>query len=66
MDPALRAQIFEPFFTTKPKSEGTGLGLAIVVGLVERCLGRIDVHSTPGHGSIFTIDLPLITRSDAL
>lgn len=50
------ARIFDPYFTTKPS--GTGLGLAIVHKIVEDHGGRITVHSTPGKGTEFLIDLP--------
>jgi signal transduction histidine kinase len=52
------SRIFDPFFTTKPEGEGTGLGLSVSYGIVTKHRGRIDVKSTPGKGSSFTIKLP--------
>jgi two-component system, OmpR family, phosphate regulon sensor histidine kinase PhoR len=37
---------------------GTGLGLAIVKHVVNRHRGRLDIRSTPGKGSTFTVTLP--------
>jgi len=51
------SNIFEPFFTTK-KGYGTGLGLPITYGIIKKMGGTIDVKSTEGVGSTFTILLP--------
>lgn len=48
--------VFNPFFTTK--EEGTGLGLAICYGIINRHKGELEVRSTPGKGTCFTIKLP--------
>jgi len=50
--------IFEPFHTTDLK-KGTGLGLPIARKIIEEHGGRIDVESTPGRGTTFTIRLPI-------
>lgn len=56
--PELQSRIFDPFFSTKNDTKGVGLGLAVVSGIVQRHEGRIEVASSPGHGTTFTITLP--------
>lgn len=53
--------IFQPFYTTKPVGKGSGLGLAVVAGLVAEMGGTVEVASTPGAGSVFTLTLPAAT-----
>ena len=56
------AKIFEPFFTTKEVGEGTGLGLAVCYGILTEHGGSLDVQSTVGVGTTFTISLPAINK----
>lgn len=56
---ALQQLIFEPFFSTKEDPHRTGLGLAVAKGIVERHGGRIRLHSVPGQGAEFVVELPL-------
>src|SRR5690606_18129240 len=53
-------QVFKPFKRLHGvgKYEGSGIGLSVCRKIVERHGGRIDVTSTPGSGSRFTISLP--------
>lgn len=51
------SNIFRPFYTTK--GNGTGLGLSLARRIVEGHHGHIDVTSTPGTGTQFTVLLPL-------
>ena len=52
-------KIFDPFFTTKDVGRGTGLGLAVCYGILSEHGGRLDVRSTVGTGTTFTITLPV-------
>ena len=56
-------RIFEKFYRLDPQQTygvgGSGLGLYICRELVERMDGRLRVESEPGHGSRFTLELPV-------
>ncbi|MFW5798150.1 MAG: hybrid sensor histidine kinase/response regulator, partial [Planctomycetota bacterium] len=71
IDPDNLGKIFDPFFTTRygptllPESGddnlygGSGLGLSIAMQIVQQHHGSLDVESTPGKGTTFTLTLPL-------
>ena len=54
--PEVMDSIFVPFFTTKP--QGSGIGLSLCKQIVKQHRGRLQVKSSPGRGSTFTIVLP--------
>ena len=57
-------KLFEPFFTTKPVGSGIGIGLSTCYHIIQSHGGEINVQSTHGQGSRFTVTLPVHTQSE--
>ena len=55
-------RVFDPFFTTK--DGGMGLGLAICRAVADSLRGTLAVQSEPGKGTIFTLELPVLSWPD--
>ena len=59
IEPEHLSRIYDPFFTTKAVGHGTGLGLSVTYGVMQEHQGTIECESQPGHGTRFTLTLPL-------
>lgn len=59
-------KIFTPFFTSKDATKGTGLGLSVSLGIAESHSGTIEVESTLGMGSTFSLLLPVDSEDHAV
>ncbi|MCQ8105710.1 PAS domain S-box protein [Methylomonas sp. SURF-2] len=59
--PEDQARIFEPFVQLGKTADnkGTGLGLSITRQFVQLMKGKMSLESSPGHGALFRVDLPL-------
>ncbi|MBN2468140.1 MAG: response regulator [Deltaproteobacteria bacterium] len=58
--PGFIPQIFNPFFSAKPDKNATGLGLSTSMKTIQDLGGGIEVESTVGAGSTFTVKIPLV------
>ncbi|AFY55611.1 PAS domain S-box [Rivularia sp. PCC 7116] len=57
----IKSKLFDPFFTTKEVGKGTGLGLSISYQIiVEKHRGKLYCNSTPGEGTEFVIEIPIV------
>lgn len=61
IDPLLQERVFDRYFRVRPEGiiSGIGLGLSFVRHIVEQHHGQIELVSTPGHGSTFTVWFPV-------
>jgi PAS domain S-box-containing protein len=67
MSESVRKRTFEPFFTTKEIGQGTGLGLSVSYFIItNNHKGQMEVQSTPGQGTCFTLRLPLTSTPASL
>lgn len=57
-------KIFDPFFTTK--EHGVGLGLSVSHGIIQEHNGTIDVESEKGKGTVFHVQIPLLTPQEKI
>jgi len=69
IDAAFRPHLFEPFKQESEgvarEYEGTGLGLALTKRMVDLLGGAIEVDSTKGQGSVFTVELPSLMKAES-
>lgn len=57
--PEIQEKIFDPFFTTKKEGGGSGFGLSTAYGFMQQSGGSIAVHSRPGEGATFVLQIPV-------
>ncbi|MEE9497207.1 MAG: ATP-binding protein [Desulfobacterales bacterium] len=66
MDASVLERIFEPYYTTKKQGKGTGLGLSVIHGIIKNHRGDITVASSPGKGTTFQVNLPIIEDAETV
>jgi signal transduction histidine kinase/DNA-binding response OmpR family regulator/ligand-binding sensor domain-containing protein len=67
IEPIHQDKIFNRFYqvsSTEGQQGGSGIGLAFAKNIVELHNGTIQVSSTPGKGTVFTISMPMVQRSE--
>src|SRR6478752_5821593 len=61
IDPEQQKLVFDRFYrATDGNEQGAGIGLAVVTDLVHAHHGHLDLDSTPGQGSTFTVTVPML------
>ncbi len=64
MSEDVKQRVFDHMFTTKPVGKGIGLGMAIAYQIVvDKHRGTIEIDSTPGCGTEFTIRIPSTSKN---
>jgi signal transduction histidine kinase len=61
LSPEAQSRLFEPFFSAS--GAGHGLGLAFCQQVVHAARGTIRVKSPPDRGAVFTVELPIASRT---
>ena len=64
MPPETLERIFDPFFTTREVGQGSGMGLAVLHGIIVAHDGVIDVTSSLGKGTVFTVFFPRVADTE--
>jgi CheY-like chemotaxis protein len=63
--PHVIEHVFEPFFTTKEIGKGTGLGLSTCYGIIQHAGGHIQLATSVGNGTTFSVYLPRVDGARA-
>lgn len=63
IEEANKALIFDPFYTTKASTQHLGLGLCVALGILKDHLAFVDVQSTRGKGTVFTMKFEKLVQA---